>query len=258
MRGRASCSKICTGSPCARSAAPVRTSTPMNVGKQEARHLLNLVSLPPRRSRRPLWKTLELSYFARHDAGDIAWHAPLAARAGRDDASPSCEPAPVRQLGEGLQVLVYAPGPAGSVHAHLRLLRQRRLQHPRREDPHDRRPAMRSTRSRWTSPPFEQRLPRPHRLRRDPALASALPANSGPLPEPSRADASRAASSRSRSRRGSPSRPDERGPGLVAWRSRPATTPGCSTRSPACWRTTTSTCSSRRSRPLASASRTPS
>ena len=24
--------------------------------------------------RSALWKTLELSYFARHDAGDIAWH----------------------------------------------------------------------------------------------------------------------------------------------------------------------------------------
>src|SRR4051812_21407424 len=42
--------------------------------KQEARHTLNLYSLLPD-TEAPLWKTLEISYFARHDAGDIAWHA---------------------------------------------------------------------------------------------------------------------------------------------------------------------------------------
>jgi [protein-PII] uridylyltransferase len=74
--------------------------------KQEARHLLNLASLPPD-VERALWKTLELSYFARHDAGDIAWHA-------RSLHSHVASTAPIvrarlSSLGEGLQVLVYAP-----------------------------------------------------------------------------------------------------------------------------------------------------
>src|ERR1700712_3321318 len=41
--------------------------------KLEARHMLTRASLPVG-IEQPLWKTLELSYFARHDAGDIAWH----------------------------------------------------------------------------------------------------------------------------------------------------------------------------------------
>jgi len=74
--------------------------------KQEARAMLNLASLPPG-IQRPLWETLELSYFARHDAGDIAWHT----RSLYADVK-TTEPivkARLSPLGEGLQVLVYAP-----------------------------------------------------------------------------------------------------------------------------------------------------
>jgi [protein-PII] uridylyltransferase len=74
--------------------------------KQEARHLLNLMSLPPG-IELALWKTVDLRYFARHDAGDIAWHA----RSLRDLVT-TTEPvvrARLSSLGEGLQVLVYAP-----------------------------------------------------------------------------------------------------------------------------------------------------
>jgi [protein-PII] uridylyltransferase len=74
--------------------------------KQEARHTLNLYSLLPD-TEAPLWKTLEISYFARHDAGDIAWHARSLYRFVE-----SKEPvvrARLSSLGEGLQVLVYAP-----------------------------------------------------------------------------------------------------------------------------------------------------
>jgi [protein-PII] uridylyltransferase len=74
--------------------------------KQEARHLLNLMSLPPG-IELALWKTLELSYFARHDAGDIAWHA-----RSLHERVKTTEPvvrARLSSLGEGLQVLVYAP-----------------------------------------------------------------------------------------------------------------------------------------------------
>ena len=74
--------------------------------KQEARHTLNLYSLLPG-TEVPLWATLELSYFVRHDAGDIAWHARSLFRVVE-----SKEPvvrARLSSLGEGLQVLVYAP-----------------------------------------------------------------------------------------------------------------------------------------------------
>jgi [protein-PII] uridylyltransferase len=74
--------------------------------RQDARHTLNLYSLLPD-TEVPLWKTLELSYFARHDAGDIAWHARSLFR-----HVTSAEPivrARLSSVGEGLQVLVYAP-----------------------------------------------------------------------------------------------------------------------------------------------------
>ncbi len=74
--------------------------------KQEARHTLNLYSMLPD-TEAPLWKTLEISYFARHDAGDIAWHARSLFR-----VVASKEPvvrARLSSLGEGLQVVVYAP-----------------------------------------------------------------------------------------------------------------------------------------------------
>ncbi|MEO7339194.1 MAG: [protein-PII] uridylyltransferase [Caldimonas sp.] len=74
--------------------------------KQESRHLLNLVSLP-RGIEEPLWKTLELSYFARHDAGEIAWHA--RSLEGRVASVEPVVRARLSSLGEGLQVLVYAP-----------------------------------------------------------------------------------------------------------------------------------------------------
>jgi len=74
--------------------------------KQEALHVLNLYSLPTG-VQAPLWQTLELSYFLRHDAADIAWHA-------RSLYAHVQEPAAIvrarlSSIGEGLQVLVYAP-----------------------------------------------------------------------------------------------------------------------------------------------------
>jgi [protein-PII] uridylyltransferase len=74
--------------------------------KQEARHTLNLYSLLPG-TEVPLWKTLELSYFVRHDAGDIAWHARSLFRVV--DTKEPVVRARLSSLGEGLQVLVYAP-----------------------------------------------------------------------------------------------------------------------------------------------------
>lgn len=74
--------------------------------KQEARHTLNLYSLLPG-TEVPLWATLELSYFVRHDAGDIAWHARSLFRFV--DTKEPVVRARLSSLGEGLQVLVYAP-----------------------------------------------------------------------------------------------------------------------------------------------------
>jgi [protein-PII] uridylyltransferase len=74
--------------------------------KQEARHTLNLYSLLPG-TEKPLWDTLELSYFVRHDAGDIAWHARSLFR--HVDSTEPVVRARLSSLGEGLQVLVYAP-----------------------------------------------------------------------------------------------------------------------------------------------------
>nr|WP_304653953.1 [protein-PII] uridylyltransferase [Ottowia sp. GY511] len=89
-------------------------------------------------SHKPLWDTLDVSYFMRHDAGDIAWHTRQLARhvrtaptahsaenathsvAARADGSTAegrfgTEPKPLTivrarlsPVGEGLQVLVYA------------------------------------------------------------------------------------------------------------------------------------------------------
>jgi [protein-PII] uridylyltransferase len=74
--------------------------------KEEARQLLALHSALPG-GEAALWKTLEISYFLRHDAGDIAWHARALSRHVETpvplvDARPS-------SVGEGLQVAVYAP-----------------------------------------------------------------------------------------------------------------------------------------------------
>ncbi len=74
--------------------------------KQEARQILALHSALPG-TELPLWKTLELSYFARHDASEIAWHARALWR-HLDPPQPvvCARPSPI---GDGLQVLVYAP-----------------------------------------------------------------------------------------------------------------------------------------------------
>ena len=77
--------------------------------KQEARHTLNLYSMLPD-TEVPLWKTLEVSYFVRHDAGEIAWHARSLYR--HIKTSKPVVRARLSSLGEGLQVLVYAPDQA--------------------------------------------------------------------------------------------------------------------------------------------------
>jgi [protein-PII] uridylyltransferase len=74
--------------------------------KEEARHNLALHSALPG-TEEELWKTLEVSYFARHDAADIAWHARSLWRHVRTAEPVVC--ARPSSVGEGLQVLVYSP-----------------------------------------------------------------------------------------------------------------------------------------------------
>jgi [protein-PII] uridylyltransferase len=74
--------------------------------KTEARALLALASQLPG-TEKPLWDTMDVGYFMRHDPADLAWHARVLWRhvkAARPVVSARASP-----LGEGLQVLVYAP-----------------------------------------------------------------------------------------------------------------------------------------------------
>jgi [protein-PII] uridylyltransferase len=74
--------------------------------KQQARHTLALYYMPAG-VELPLWKTLDMSYFARHDAPDIAWHTRMLWRHVQTDKPVVA--ARLSAVGEGLQVLVYAP-----------------------------------------------------------------------------------------------------------------------------------------------------
>ena len=74
--------------------------------KLEARQMLALRSALPE-TEKPLWDTLDVGYFARHDASEIAWHArSLWRHVKTSEPVVSARPSPV---GEGLQVLVYSP-----------------------------------------------------------------------------------------------------------------------------------------------------
>jgi [protein-PII] uridylyltransferase len=86
-------------------AAP-STETEVEHRKAEARSLLALASQLPG-TEGPLWSTMDVGYFMRHDPGDLAWHARRLWRHVRT-AHPIVS-ARASPLGEGLQVLVYSP-----------------------------------------------------------------------------------------------------------------------------------------------------
>nr|WP_255719469.1 [protein-PII] uridylyltransferase [Pelomonas sp. P8] len=74
--------------------------------KQEARQDLALHSQLPG-TEEPLWATLAVSYFARHDGAELAWHARSLWRHVETQVPVvRARPSPI---GEGLQVLVYSP-----------------------------------------------------------------------------------------------------------------------------------------------------
>lgn len=66
----------------------------------------------PHEGHKALWDTLDVGYFMRHDASDIAWHARQLSRhvAKPDPAGPrTIVRARISPVGEGLQVLVFTP-----------------------------------------------------------------------------------------------------------------------------------------------------
>jgi [protein-PII] uridylyltransferase len=74
--------------------------------KREALRVTALYALPFEAEKK-LWDTLDVSYFMRHDASDIAWHVRMISRhIGGDQPIVKARPSPV---GEGMQVLVYTP-----------------------------------------------------------------------------------------------------------------------------------------------------
>ena len=78
----------------------------MGARKREALIQLALHALPFE-AHKALWATLDVGYFMRHDAGDIAWHTRQISRFfGRAMPLVRARRSP---LGEGLQVLVYTP-----------------------------------------------------------------------------------------------------------------------------------------------------
>ena len=66
-------------------------------------------------SHKALWETLDVGYFMRHDASEIAWHAKQLSRhvpmrgVPIDPAIPPIVRARLSPIGEGLQVVVYTP-----------------------------------------------------------------------------------------------------------------------------------------------------
>ena len=74
--------------------------------KREALVILNMHSLPFE-AHKPLWDTLDVGYFMRHDAADIAWHTRHLSRlVGSSKAVVRARRSPA---GDGLQVMVYTP-----------------------------------------------------------------------------------------------------------------------------------------------------
>ncbi len=72
--------------------------------KREALVMIALYAMPFE-AHKPLWNTLDVGYFMRHDAADIAWHTRHLSRlVGSDKPVVRARRSPV---GEGLQVLVY-------------------------------------------------------------------------------------------------------------------------------------------------------
>jgi len=81
--------------------------------KAEALTMLALYALPFE-AHKDLWATLDVGYFMRHDAADIAWHTRQLSRSlsiakAQDKSVDVTVRARLSPVGEGLQVMVYSP-----------------------------------------------------------------------------------------------------------------------------------------------------
>jgi len=91
-------------------------SAEVETRKREALSLLALYALPVD-AHEPLWNNLDVSYFMRHDAPDIAWHTRQLSRniLEQEDSARQHLPSSIlvrarlSKAGEGLQVMVYTP-----------------------------------------------------------------------------------------------------------------------------------------------------
>ena len=84
--------------------------------KREALEMLALYALPFE-AHKDLWDTLDVGYFMRHDATDIAWHTRQLSRQlmvakSKAESMGVTVRARLSPVGEGLQVMVYAPDQA--------------------------------------------------------------------------------------------------------------------------------------------------
>jgi [protein-PII] uridylyltransferase len=85
----------------------------VEASKREALHMLSLYALPPE-AHKDLWETLDVSYFMRHEAAEIAWHTRqimrglMGAKLKNTTVGVTVR-ARLSPLGEGLQVMVYTP-----------------------------------------------------------------------------------------------------------------------------------------------------
>ncbi len=84
--------------------------------KSDALKMLALYALPFE-AHQDLWETLDVGYFMRHEASDIAWHTRQLSRSlsvakTQDKAMEVMVRARLSSVGEGLQVMVYSPDQA--------------------------------------------------------------------------------------------------------------------------------------------------
>jgi [protein-PII] uridylyltransferase len=212
----------------------------------------------PFEAHKPLWDTLDVSYFMRHDAGDIAWHTrhPLDAEVAHGRATPrnTCihrARAPVaggrRPAGAGVHAR-----PARPVRPHLRLLRPGGF-HPGRQDPHHR--------NGWALDTFQVVTPRcPSTTASSSAWSKTeLPTaidSQGPLPGPAPGPVSRRVKSFPIAPARRPAADEKAQRWLLSITASDRV--GLLYASPACWPATRSTCSWPRSPPWASGWKTPS
>jgi [protein-PII] uridylyltransferase len=74
--------------------------------RREAVRILNLYALPES-AWQPLWKRLDIAYFLRHEAADIAWHTRMLC--SHVDSPTPIVRTRLAPIGEGFQVVVYLP-----------------------------------------------------------------------------------------------------------------------------------------------------